>query len=216
MTILALSDIHGAYEKMMRLVESHPSADVILIAGDLTTHGSPREAESAINRLQQMGKPLLVVAGNMDPPELDDVFERLGVSLNGRGVVVNDVGFFGVSASPISPLKTPNEITEEEIARRAMKGWKEVSPARWKVFVPHAPPYNTQLDVTHSGRHVGSTAVRKFIEQFRPDAVVCGHIHEARGTDTLGTSRIINCGPAGQGWCGFVRIGSTVEVEAGS
>ncbi|HXG38785.1 MAG TPA: metallophosphoesterase [Bacteroidota bacterium] len=213
MTILALSDIHGAYDETARIIESNPSADVIIIAGDLTTYGKPAEAESAIVRLQRFGKPVFVVAGNMDPPELEGVFERLSVSLNGRGVVVGDVGFCGVSASPISPLMTPNEISEAEIAARAAQGWKEISAARWKVFVPHAPPHNTRLDIIRSGRHVGSTAVRRFIEEFRPHAVVCGHIHEARGVDVVGTSKVVNCGPAGHGMYSIVRIGSSVEIE---
>lgn len=214
MTILALADIHGAYDETARIIESNPSADVIIIAGDLTTYGKPAEAESAIVRLQRFGKPVFVVAGNMDPPELEGVFESLKVSLNGRGVVVGDVGFCGVSASPISPLMTPNEVSESEIAARAARGWKEISAARWKVFVPHAPPHNTRLDIIRSGRHVGSTAVRQFIEEFRPHAVVCGHIHEARGVDVVGTSKVVNCGPAGQGMYSIVRIGSSVEIEA--
>lgn len=214
MTILALADIHGAYDETARIIKSNPSADVIIIAGDLTTYGKPAEAESAIVRLQRFGKPVFVVAGNMDPPELEGVFESLKVSLNGRGVVVGDVGFCGVSASPISPLMTPNEVSESEIAARAARGWKEISAARWKVFVPHAPPHNTRLDIIRSGRHVGSTAVRQFIEEFRPHAVVCGHIHEARGVDVVGTSKVVNCGPAGQGMYSIVRIGSSVEIEA--
>jgi hypothetical protein len=214
MTILALSDIHGAYKRMMEVVQANPSADVIVIAGDLTTHGTAQEAETAIRQLQETAKPVLVVAGNMDPPELDDLFFRLGVSINGQGVIVDDVGFFGVSAAPLSPLMTPNEITEEEIALRAEAGWKTIAPARWKIFVPHAPPYNTRVDVIRSARHVGSTAVRAFIERFHPDAVLCGHIHEARGIDAIGTTKVINCGPVGQGQYGLIHIGERVEVVA--
>lgn len=212
MTILALSDIHGAYERMMEVVHANPAADVIVVAGDLTTQGTAQEAESAIRQLQKTAKPVFVVAGNMDPPEVEDVFARLGVSINGRGVIVDEVGFFGVSAAPVSVLMTPNEISEEEIARRAEAGWKHISGARWKVFVPHAPPHNTRVDVVRSGRHVGSTAVRAFIERFHPDAVLCGHIHEARGVDALGSTRVINCGPVGQGMYGLVRVGERVEV----
>jgi Icc-related predicted phosphoesterase len=149
----------------------------------------------------------------MDPPLLDHTISALGVSLNGRGVVLGDVGFCGVSASPVSILKTPNEIPEDEILRRAEAGWKEISDARWRLFVPHAPPHGTPLDRTFMGLHVGSTAVRKFVELRQPDAVICGHIHEARGITTLGKSTIINCGPAGKGCYGIVDIMETVHVE---
>ncbi|MBX2991804.1 MAG: metallophosphoesterase family protein [Bacteroidetes bacterium] len=213
MKILALSDIHGAYRRMLDIVNFHSSVDVIVVAGDLTTNGSPEEAEEAIDQLQRFRKPLLVVAGNMDPPLLDDVFVRLGVSLNGRGVVISGVGFSGVSASPISPLRTPNEISEEEISARAELGLMQVSGAEINLFVPHSPPLNTKLDRVHTGRHVGSSAVRSFIEKHQPHVVICGHIHEARGVDRIGSAEIINCGPVGSGFYGLISIGEDVVVE---
>jgi Predicted phosphoesterases, related to the Icc protein len=92
-----------------------------VIAGDLTTHGTAQEAETAIRQLQETAKPVLVVAGNMDPPELDDLFFRLGVSINGQGVIVDDVGFFGVSAAPLSPLGTELEFVIMVIAVSCVK-----------------------------------------------------------------------------------------------
>ncbi len=213
MKILALSDIHGAYTRMVDIVNSNSSVDAIVIAGDLTTNGSPEEAEEAVQQLRRFKKPLLVVAGNMDPPLLDDVFVRLGLSINRRGVVIGGVGFFGVSASPISQLRTPNEITEEEISSRAEFGLLQVSGAKVKVFVPHSPPLNTKLDRIHSGRHVGSSAVRSFIEQHQPHVVICGHIHEGRGVDRIVASEIINCGPTASGFYGVISIGEDVVVQ---
>ena len=213
MFILALSDIHGSYKKMLEIISSNSTADVIIIAGDLTTYGSAKEAEDAIKQLQSFNKPVFVVAGNMDPIELDDTFAQLGVSINGRGVVIDHVGFFGVSASPISPLSTPNEITEVEISHHADAGWKDVTSAKYRIFAPHAPPINTKLDMIHSGKHVGSTAVRAFIEQHQPDVTICGHIHEARGSDAIGKTQIINCGPVGKGYYGVIRIGKEVVVQ---
>jgi hypothetical protein len=212
MKILALSDVHGAYAKMVQIVAAHPAVDVIIVAGDLTTYGSRREAEDAIHRLQSFGKPVFVVAGNMDPPELDELFVALGVSLNARGVVYRDVGFFGVSAAPLSPLHTPNEISETEIAARAEAGWRNILHAKEKVFVPHAPPFTTTLDVTRAGKHVGSAAVRTFIEKHQPDVTICGHIHEARGTDTIGATRILNCGPAADGCFGVISLNDSVTI----
>lgn len=214
MHIVALTDIHGSYKEAEDILAKESPIDVVIIGGDLTTFGTPQEAEGAIKRFQSIAKPLLVVAGNMDPPELDDVFVQLGVSINGKGVIINDVGFFGVSAAPYSPLHTPYEISEEEIRQRSEAGWREVQKARWRIFVPHAPPRDTQLDKIFLGKHVGSTAVRKFIEDAQPDAVVCGHIHEARGLDSLGKSMVINCGPTGKGYYGVLEVLTTVEVTA--
>ncbi|HEY4611923.1 MAG TPA: metallophosphoesterase [Bacteroidota bacterium] len=213
MRVLAFSDIHGSYKKVNEILARESGYDLILIAGDLTTVGSPKEAEDAIKLFQAHGKPVLAVAGNMDPPVLEKTFNALGVSINAKGVVYENVGFFGVSASPFTPMNTPYEISEEDILQRAEQGWGEVAKAHWKIFVPHAPPRDTTLDKIMMGRHVGSTAVRKFIDERQPDVVVCGHIHEARGMDTLGKSKIVNCGPAGKGYYAVIEVGAEVRIE---
>ncbi len=59
--------------------------------------------------------------------------------------------------------------------------------AEWKdcsfLFVSHAPPRDTSLDLTGTGLHVGSLAVRRFIERWsatgRLIASFHGHIHES-------------------------------------
>jgi Icc-related predicted phosphoesterase len=47
------------------------------------------------------------------------------------------------------------------------------------IFVSHGPPYNTLLDITWHGLHVGSTAIRQFIMRCQPLISLHGHIHEA-------------------------------------
>ncbi len=213
MKILALTDIHGAYKHAAEIVAAAP-ADVVVIGGDLTTVGSVKEAEEAIKLLQSAANAtLLCVSGNMDLPQHDQMQERMGVSLNARGVKVGDVGFFGVSAAPISPLHTPYEITEEEISERIGRGYAQVQGCTSTVFVPHAPPYGTKVDIIHAGLHVGSTAVRDFIEDARPSVVICGHIHEARGQDILDATQIVNCGPAFNGFYAEINIGDTISIE---
>jgi uncharacterized protein len=213
MHILALSDIHGAYAKAEEILVRETAHDLLLVSGDVTTHGSPAEAEGAIKKFQTYGKPILVISGNMDSPEIDDAFTQIGCSINAKGIIIGDVGFFGVSASPFSPLHTPYEISENEILQRAESGWNDVKSARWKVFVSHAPPYKTKLDQIFLGKHVGSTAIRTVIDTYQPDVVVCGHIHEARGSDTLGVSRMINCGPTAKGYYIVIEIGKTITME---
>ena len=213
MRILALSDIHGSYDAVDQILKAEGDFDALLVCGDITTNGTPAEAEAAVRRMQQFGKPVLVVTGNMDPRPLEASMQTLGVSIDGTGRMIGDVGFFGVSAAPFSPLRTPYEISEEEISRKAESGWEVVAAARWKVFVPHAPPRDTMMDRIWSGKHVGSTAVRRFVEARQPDVLVCGHIHEARGTDRLGKTRLINCGAAGDGHYAVISIDADITVE---
>ena len=212
MRILALTDVHGAYSVAADIIRAAP-ADVVLIGGDLTTVGSVKEAEDAIVLFKSLCLQVYCVAGNMDSPLHDDLFERLGVSLNARGVLLGDVGFFGVSAAPHSPLRTPYEISEEEIMQRIRHGYADIAHARLKVFVPHAPPYGTKVDIVHSGIHAGSSAVRDFIEEAEPDVVVCGHIHEARGQDRIGASVIVNSGHGARGFYSTVEITDHIEVR---
>ncbi len=212
MRVLAFSDIHGGYRQVERVLASQAQFDAIIIGGDLTNAGTAREAREAIRAMLDHGKPVVAVAGNMDPLPVEEELRALGVSLDSCGRTIGDVGFFGVSGAPISVLRTPNEITEEEILRRAEAGWKDVAGCRRRVFVPHAPPVGTALDRLRDGRHVGSTAVRDFIERRKPDLVVCGHIHEARGTDRIDSTMIVNCGPAGKGYYAVVDLSAEPQV----
>jgi uncharacterized protein len=213
MRILAFTDIHGSYDRVAGILSNEKSFDVVIVGGDLTTHGTVTEATTAIRRFQEFGKPLFVVAGNMDLPTFDELYESLGVNINAYGAMLGEAGFFGIAGSPFTPMHTPYEISEEEIKRRADAGWRDIQTARWKVFVPHAPPYDTKLDKVLLGKHVGSTAVRTFVEEKQPDVLVCGHIHESRGLDKLGKTQMVNCGAAGRGHYACIELGETVTVE---
>ncbi|MEK6950093.1 MAG: metallophosphoesterase [Nanoarchaeota archaeon] len=46
------------------------------------------------------------------------------------------------------------------------------------LYVIHTPPDNTALDQTAPGQHVGSLALRQFIEKNQPYVTLHGHIHE--------------------------------------
>lgn len=212
MKIVALTDIHGAYEIAQKIIEKE-SPDVTVIGGDLTTIGSVREAEDAVQSLIPRAPVTICVAGNMDLPGHDEMFVRCGVSVNASGRIINSVGFFGVSGAPISPLRTPYEITEEEISKKIAQGFADVRSALKLVFIPHAPPRGTKLDVIHSGAHVGSTAVRTFIDEFQPDVVICGHIHEASGQDWIGRTQMVNCGPAMRGSYAVIIIGDEISIR---
>jgi Icc-related predicted phosphoesterase len=213
MRIIAFTDIHGSYNRLEEILRKEASFDAVIIGGDLTTHGTTDEAGSVILRLQKFGKPVFAVAGNMDLPAFDSIYEALGVNINSKGVVVGDVGFFGVAGSSFTPMNTPYEISELEITQRATMGWRDVTSARWKIFVPHAPPKGTTLDKLLIGKHVGSAAVREFVELHQPDALVCGHIHESRGIDLLGKTHMVNCGAAAHGYYAVIELTEAVSVR---
>ena len=213
MRILALSDIHGAFETMRKIIEAEQSADVIILAGDLTTRGNADDVKEVVEKAMAFHKPVLTILGNMDPPELESTLQQSGTALDSRASEIDGVGFIGISASPHSPLHTPNEVGDEELGLRAERGWSHLGNPRWRIMVAHTPPHRTSVDRLRQGSHVGSPSLRRFIEDRQPDVVICGHIHEARGLDMIGRSQIVNCGPAFEGSYAIIEIGEMMQIR---
>jgi hypothetical protein len=134
------------------------------------------------------------------------------VSIDGRGVILDEVGIAGVSAAPHSPLHTPHELPDAELGRRAEAGLAEVRHCRARIFCPHAPPHGTACDRLRSGEHVGSPTLRALVEREQPDLVLCGHIHESRGEDEIGRTRIVNPGPVASEHYAILEVGETISV----
>ncbi len=213
MRIAYVVDVHDRFDAVPRALAPIGAVDVLLVGGDITTLGTPEDAARAIESWRPLAPRLLAVAGNMDSAAIDARLVELGVSLDGRGVEVGDVGIAGVSAAPFSPLHTPHEMPDEEFARRAAAGLDEIRESRVRILCPHAPPQGTACDRLRSGEHVGSPALRALVEREQPDLVLCGHIHEARGKDTIGSTRIVNPGPVAAGHYAVVDVADTVSVS---
>jgi len=67
------------------------------------------------------------------------------------------------------------------------------------IYACHTPPFDTPLDTMPRGRHIGSKALRAFIEQHAPPLTLHGHIHESptmsgRYAARIGTTWSINPG----------------------
>jgi len=201
--LLCLADLHGAAFSLEEAVTAAEAPDAILLAGDLTHFGNPEEAARLV-RICQAAAPTYAVAGNCDSPDIDGRLGDLGAGLHGTGVILDGwLGVLGVSAMPVW-LGGTYELTEEEIAATLERGYAAFGPSPpATLLLTHTPPRGC-LDLTRRGKHAGSTAVREFVERRRPGLVVCGHIHEARGCERLGSTSVVNCGPAYHGH--FVRI----------
>jgi len=215
MLIAYVVDVHGRFDAVEAMLAELGPVDVLVVGGDLTNAGRPEDAGRAVSSWRELAPVLLAVAGNMDSPAIDARLAELGVSLDGRGVTLGEVGLHGVSASAFTPLHTPYELPDEELGRRAQAGHAEVAGCRVRIFCPHSPPYGTACDRLRSGEHVGSHALRAFVEEEQPDLVLCGHIHESRGEDAIGRSRIVNPGPALAGHYALVEVGERVDVTLG-
>ncbi len=56
---------------------------------------------------------------------------------------------------------------------------KNLSDPKKTIYVIHAPPFNTKLDIITTGAHVGSKSLREFIKEEQPLLTLHGHIHES-------------------------------------
>jgi uncharacterized protein len=206
-------DVHDRFEAVPEAIADIGVVDLLIVGGDITTGGSPDDAETAIERWKPLAPRVLALAGNMDSAAIDARLAELGVSLDARGYVFGEVGVCGLSAAPISPLRTPYELDDDELERRVESAFAAVAGCRVRIFCPHAPPEGTVCDRLRSGQHVGSVVVRRIIEREQPDLVLCGHIHEARGVDEIGRTRIVNPGPVAAGHYVTVEVDGELSVR---
>jgi Icc-related predicted phosphoesterase len=100
--------------------------------------------------------------------------------------------FIGVEGSNPINGQFPGERSEEDIMwaiNKVVNRMGKYHPER-TILVTHVPPYNSgkrdQLGVfglpsSYWGKHVGSTALKKFVSARKPLLHVCGHVHEGVG-----------------------------------
>lgn len=192
-------------------------ADLVLLNGDLTNYGGIKEVRQVLNHAMEVNPNILAHFGNLDKPEINTYLEDLGINLHGQARVIDGtICIVGIGGSNFTPFLTPSEFSEAEILATAkaayLQGLEYVALAEplhgQKIpilLVSHTPPVNTKLDRIHSGKHVGSTAIRTIIESYHPALSIVGHIHEAKGEDTILNSPIINPG--------MLRDGGWVLIE---
>lgn len=167
----------------------------------------------ATERLSGSEVPLYLIPGNDDEFVIDEILNRPGwVPVNVDGQVVDIPGGLQLLASGWSnhtPWQTPREETEDELYARLEALAQQVRDPRRAVFMIHVPPHDSGLDTaplldenlrpTVSAGDVlrgpvGSTAVRRVIENYQPLLAVHGHIHESGGERKIGDTLCINPG----------------------
>ena len=95
-----------------------------------------------------------------------------------RFIIREHLAFLGVGASSPSGANLPNEISEADFERYLAETIQGLDRPFQKILVCHQPPIDTLCDRTWNNSHVGSKAVRTFIERVQPIVCFTGHIHE--------------------------------------
>jgi len=212
MRLLCITDIHSNRQKFEQILMREREPDLLIIGGDFTNFGPVQEAEGLLELAQTYCPNVFAVAGNCDSAEIDAMLRRRGVSLHAFGQEFNGIGFFGLSAMP--PWRGDMyEFSEAQLDRFLAQGFEYVQNRARLIMVSHPPPHHTRVDHNNSGKHVGSTSVRAWMEKTKPMLIVCGHIHEARGLDEWQNTKIVNCGPSKQGYYAVAEVGEQVKVE---
>ena len=198
MKLLALSDIHGYTKQIPLLANIARDCDAILLAGDITDFGGANQARLVLSALDTFGKPVLAVPGNCDLPQVDTVLKSQNSNLVHNPVEINGFVFVGFSYEVSLGTTLPKDFLSEIPSDVPM------------VLVTHQPAWGTNLDLQALTRHKGSHSVRSFIEDYQPVLAVSGHIHEARGTDRIGSTLLVNPGPFRNGCYAVIDIRNNI------
>lgn len=202
---IAFGDIHGHVKRLADIPEL-PGAAGVIITGDLTNRGGVTEAARVVEAVSAINPRVLAQIGNMDYEPVQVWLDESGMGIHAHAVeLAPGLGLMGVGWSSPTPFGTPSEAPDGQLAEWLEETYEKARKFKHLILVSHTPPHNTATDAIGPGTHVGSKAVRAFILQAQPDLCITGHIHEARGTDTLGKTLVINPGDLASG--GYVRIG---------
>ena len=121
MKFFAFGDIHMNTGDVESIPGIH-SADLIIITGDITNFGTRNDVEKVINTLKAVNSNIMGVAGNLDQPDVTSYLEDNGMSLHGKGRIINGLGIIGLGGSNYTPFNTPYEFSEEELAGLLSQG----------------------------------------------------------------------------------------------
>ena len=206
MRFLVISDIHGRDRVIdwANRIAKDLRTDGIIVLGDITRFGPP---EWAGHFLESMVVPVFAIPGNCDPLSVIEVIEKKAISLHKKRVRIGEHTFVGMGGSNPTLFSTPYELTEEEI-ERSLRPLME----RDVVLVTHTPPLGLN-DMAFSGRHGGSAAIRKLVNEFHPKAVLSGHIHEAPGIMNERGTLFLNPGAAKDARAAILDLNEKIEAR---
>jgi Icc-related predicted phosphoesterase len=217
--IAAAGDVHASETTSDRVaaafaqVESH--ADVVLLAGDLTTTGEPEQALVLADACRGLSIPVFAVLGNHDHhagrvDELRAILADAGVHVLDRtwqtctiaGLELGVVGTKGfVGGFPGSALPDFGEPTlrnayaETTLEVDAIgKGLQELVHCDVRVVLLHYAPIKATIEGEPEGIHMmlGSDRLATPIAEYGADLVLHGHAHAGSFEGSIGEIPVYN------------------------
>ncbi len=221
MRLLVLADVHSSFELLSKIMKKEAgNFDAIIAPGDFTDMYDIPEgftqlemAEITVCRMIAPKKPVFAVPGNHDPYNIMEIFREYGINAHCEIRQFKGFEIMGWGGA-MTPFDTKFEPTEEETEKSLYETSVNLKTKDF-ILIIHNPPYETALDMISDKTHVGSKAVRKFIEEQSPLLSISAHIHESEGIDTIGRAVLFYPGAVFEGKYGFVEIkeGNKVKCE---
>lgn len=191
------------------------AADLILLAGDLTTYGEPEQARVLADACRALDVPVVAVLGNHDwhsnrCDEVREVLHEAGVEVLDRSWTVLDVnrtrigvvgtkGFVGGFPDSALPdfgeplLRKVYAETSAEV-EALERGLGAVAGCPLRIVLLHYSPTATTLEGEPRGifAFLGSDRLARPIAEHTPDLVLHGHGHAGRFEGFIGAVPVYN------------------------
>jgi len=202
MRIAATADLHftGALHSILldQLANVRDSADVLVVAGDLTNFGKPEEMEPLLNVIVRSRVPTIMVLGNHDyecgkQVELTRMMAAAGIKvLDGTAYERDGVGFAGTKGFPggfgrgvLTAFGEPEikqfvqaSIDEALKLERAMAQLR--TPKRMVVLHYSPIAATVQGEAAEIFPFLGSSRLAEVVDRHGADLVVHGHAHHGQ------------------------------------
>jgi uncharacterized protein len=215
MRVAAIGDLHVREDNGVSyrdlFGEISREAEVLVLAGDLTDLGKPKEAEILAQDLKACSIPVVGVLGNHDyecgaAEEVAHILREAGMKvLDGQSVEIDGVGFVGVKGFAGGfgrrMLGSFGEPAIKQFVGEAMNetlrlenAMRQVRAKRSLVILHYAPiPETIESEPLEIYPFLGSSRLAETIDRFQVSAIVHGHAHRGRYEGrTPGGQRVYN------------------------
>ena len=217
--VAACADVHCRTDRPNPTLDAFAGldgeADLLLIAGDLTTYGKPEEAQILADACRGLDLPVYVVLGNHDwhcnqADEVAEVLRGGGIHVLDRtwaieeisGIAVGIVGakgFVGGFAGSHLPdfgepsLRAVYRETCEEV-EGLEKGLAEIAVCPLRIVVLHYAPISETLvgERPEIWTFLGTDRLAAPLIDHAPDLVVHGHAHAGTFAGKVGEVEVFN------------------------
>jgi Icc-related predicted phosphoesterase len=202
LTFAAIGDLHVKEDRTSTfrdlLAEMSRAADLVVLCGDLTDVGRPREAELLAEDLRACSVPVIGVLGNHDcesghAQQVAQILKGAGVHLlDGQSHQIDGVAFVGVKGfmggfgrrmlASFGEACVKALVAESmSEAMRLENAMRMVQSDRAVVVLHYAPVVDTvEGEPLEIFPFLGCSRLAETIDRFKVNAVVHGHAHHGR------------------------------------